>query len=406
MRDATLAFRMFRRFRPTMVLQSIYQAFIAGILVMILANVIANFRVFGALTRASPPEDPPLVSILVPARNEARNIGECAASLARQDYPNFELIILDDHSTDDTASIVNKTLAAPPGNALLLKGEELPDGWTGKNWACHQLARAARGEYLFFTDADTVHAPGTVTAAIAFAKKHRAGLLSAWPRLMTLTLGEKLIVPVILLIGLSFYPVWLQQWIQKNPRRAEGWDVRGLGAANGQFMFFSRQAYGEIGGHEAVRSHVVEDVTLGREMAARMAKGARLINCEALQFSSVRMYRSFDETWDGFTKNVRAAFDDSRVGFWIFGGLQAACFLGPFFSVFIAPPALRWIVMLQIGLIYSVRFALAARFRTSWLGAALHPVGIFLMLLIGLNSWRLSRGAGVVWKGRTYRPEI
>jgi chlorobactene glucosyltransferase len=118
------------------------------------------------------------------------------------------------------------------------------------------------------------------------------------------------------------------------------------------------------------------------------------------------MYHSFGETWEGFTKNIRAAFDDQRIMFWVFGCAQAAVFLGPFVAIFIAPVACRPIIGAQIAVIVFIRFLLAARFRTSWLGALLHPLGVLLMMLIGLNSWRLSTGRGVVWKGRTYKPDI
>ncbi|MEO6788789.1 MAG: glycosyltransferase, partial [Chthoniobacteraceae bacterium] len=336
---------------------------------------------------------------------------ECVGSLLRQDYPNCEVIVLDDHSDDGTGAIIERLFAdaakeRPELTTRLLRGQPLPEGWTGKNWACHQLAQTARGDFLLFIDADTAHAPGTVTAAVAYSLRNRAGLLSAWPRLVTGTLGEKLVVPVIVLVGMAFCPLWLQRWIQKQPERAAGRDVRGMGVANGQFMFFTRRAYERVGGHEGVRAHVVEDVSLGRKVAELMGEGERLFNCDALQFSTVRMYRSFGETWEGFTKNIRAAFDDQRVMFWLFGGLQTAFLLAPFVAIFLVPAPLRWVVGLQIGLILFIRILLAARFRTSWLGALLHPLGVVLMMVIGLNSWRLSNGRGVVWKGRTYRPEI
>ena len=393
-----------------MLAQTIYQWLIVGALLLIVANIVANLRSFDGLRPSSPPENPPPVSILVPARNEQRSIESCVGSLLRQDYPNCEVIVLDDHSDDGTGTTVERLIGAAMAErgvqARLLTGRPLPEGWTGKNWACHQLAQAARGDFLFFTDADTEHAPGTVTAAVAYALRNRAGLVSAWPRLVTGTPGEKLIVPVILLVGLAFCPLWLQRWIQEKPERARGRDVRGMGVANGQFMFFSRRAYARIGGHEGVRAHVVEDVTLGRQMAELMPEGERLFNCDALRFSSVRMYRSFGETWEGFTKNVRAAFDDQGITFWVFGGCQVACFFWPFIAIFLVPPPLRPVVGMQIAIIFFIRFLLAARFRTSRLGALLHPLGVLLMMLIGLNSWRLSRGRGVVWKGRTYKPEI
>ena len=390
---------------------TIYHLVVLGALLLISANVLANLATFDGLRPAEPPPDAPLVSILVPARTEERNIEACVGSLLAQDYPNCEVLVLDDHSEDATGAIVARLMAEakarnPQSRATLIQAEPLPAEWTGKNWACHQLAQAARGQFLFFTDADTQHAPGTVTATVAYALKNRAGLVSAWPRLVTVTLGEKLVVPVILLIGLAFCPLWLQRWIQENPERARDRDMRKFGAANGQFMFFKRETYVKIGGHSALRSHVVEDVSLGREVAQRIAEGERLFNCEALEFSQVRMYRSFAETWEGFTKNMRAVFDEQRITFWLFGAVQAACFFWPFIALFCTRPPVLWIVVAQIGIIFAIRFLLAARFRTSRLGALLHPFGVLTMMLIGVNSWWRSTGAGVVWKGRTYKPKI
>lgn len=378
-------------------------------LILILANVIANLVVFDGLRKVAPPEDGPLVSVLVPARDEARSIEECVRSLLLQDYPRYELIVLDDHSTDRTAEIAEKLMAQMRNQrvtARLLRGEALPGGWTGKNWACHQLAQAASGDFLFFTDADTTHAAGTVSAAVDYACRNNASLVSAWPRMITKTLGEKLVVPVILLIGLGFCPLWLHRLYQHRGTRMKPALARRTGAANGQFMFFTREAYDRIGGHEAVRDQVVEDVTLGREVAARIGEGMRLFNCDALGFSTVRMYRSFGEVWEGFTKNVRAAFAGDGIGFWGLGGLLWVCLFAPFIAIFTAPADLRTMIAIELGLIYAIRLLLSGRFRTSLIGALLHPLGVFLTMLIGLNSWRRSIGRGVIWKGRIYKPRL
>ncbi len=387
----------------------IYHGVILAILLLVLANVLLNLAAFDGLTPAEPPTDAPLVSVLIPARNEALNIEACVGSLLRQDYPRYELIVLDDHSEDGTGAIIDRLIAAsdnPRVTARKLGGEPLPAGWTGKNWACHQLSQAARGEFLFFTDADTAHAPGTITATVDYARRNRASLVSAWPRQLTETLGEKLIVPVILLMGIAFCPLWLQRRIQDRGLPISEKSARGMGVANGQFMFFTRAAYEQIGGHEAVRSHVVEDVTLGREVAVRMSAGMRLFNCDALQFSTVRMYRSFRETWEGFTKNMRAVFDENHASFWLFGALQWSCLFAPCLML-LWQRGPHWpLLAAQVAIIYLVRAVLAARFRTSWLGALLHPLGLLLMMGIALNSWRLSHGSGVLWKGRTIKPKV
>ena len=385
----------------------LYHVVVLGGLLLALFALLANLSCFGGLKKAAPfPPDAPLVSVLVPARNEARNIGACVASLFTQDYPNYELLILDDHSQDETSKIISDLIAAAPApNVRLLSGVSLPAGWTGKSWACHQLAAGARGQFLLFTDADTEHQPGTIAAAVAHAQRHRADLLSAWPRLITGTLGEKLIVPMIVVLGLTLYPHWLLVWMQGKPslaaRLPHSWR-RSLGAANGQFLLFTRAAYDRIGGHGAIRDHLVEDVALGRAIAAEMHNGLRLVNCDAVRFSTCRMYRSLGEVWEGFTKNVRSAFEDSLAGFVVVGVGQICLFLLPFAFIFFPEPY-RPLVVAQIVVIFVIRALLAARFRTSVLSVILHPAGQLLALAIGLNSWRRTGRSGVVWKGRTYQ---
>lgn len=397
MNSATLSF-----VPPLSSLNEVFHLLVLGGLVLSLLTVLANLACFDGLRESAPPgPDAAIVSILVPARNEARNIAACVGSLLAQDYPNCQLIVLDDCSDDDTARIVRELgLREDDPRRRLMHGTPLPDGWTGKGWACHQLAAQANGEFLFFTDADTHHAPGTVTAAVAYAQRTGADLLSAWPRLITATWGEKLIIPMILLLGMVLYPHWLVLWIARTgfdrhlPRRVR----RTLGAANGQFLFFARAAYERIGGHTAVRDHLVEDVALGRAITA---EGLRLRNCDALRFSTCRMYRSFGEVWEGFSKNMRPAFERSLPSFLLVGATQFCLFLLPCVLLFL-PHAPRGIVALEVGLIFLIRLLLTIRFRTSWLSLFLHPIGHALALAIGLNSWRLSVRRGLTWKGRTY----
>ncbi len=385
----------------------LYQTLVLFGLLFALAGVLVNVASFGSLRPVEPPPaaEAPRVSILVPARNEARNIEPCVASLLAQDYPNYEMIVLDDHSEDGTGDLVRRLGLGEEGDRRIISGAALPAGWTGKGWACHQLAQAASGDFLFFTDADTTHAPGTVSAAVAAAREYRADLLSAWPRLITRSLGEKLVVPMILLLGLVMYPHWLVLVLQRFPRLAAKLPLsmrRALGAANGQFIFFTRAGYDRIGGHAALHDHLVEDVALGRAVASRMGEGMRLLNCDALRFSTCRMYRSFPEVWEGFTKNMRAAFEDSFAAFFAVGAMQFGGFLLPFFLVWLPSPA-RPLVLMQVGVIYLIRIILTLRYRTSWIGCVLHPFGEALGLAIGLNSWRRLGKKGVSWKGRIYQ---
>ncbi len=215
-------------------------------------------------------------------------------------------------------------------------------------------------------------------------------------------------IPLVYVLLLGALPHYLLRRLQRRPEYARGASRRTLetlGAANGQYILFRRDAYESVGGHAAVRDHLVEDVALGRLVAARTGEGMRLINCDGSGLVHCRMYTSFPEVWEGFTKNLRAAFAESSFSFWLFGALQTAGLLLPF--VFACLPGLQgrwwWLPVVQVGWIYALRFLLAARFQTSWFGAWLHPVGQGLSLLIGLNSWRLSAQKGVTWKGRTYR---
>jgi chlorobactene glucosyltransferase len=363
-----------------------------------------NLLVVRSLARGGAPVSRGRVSVLVPARDEERSIGECAASLLAQDYPDFELLVLDDGSMDRTGAIVRGLLGDHPRHRLIT-GEPLPEGWTGKNWACHQLSKAATGDWLLFTDADTVHSPGALSAALAMAAETRADLLSAWPRLLTVTLGEKLVIPILHVVALCWFPIAGVEFLQARPRlaaRMPRWLLRSWGGANGQFVLFRRAAYERVGGHEAVRDHIVEDVALGREIARRIPDGMRLVNCDASRLIDCRMYRSFAEVRDGFTKNARAAFEDGLLTWCMVGGLQFVAFSLPFLLLLV--PGQFRLALIEVGLIYLIRVILTARMRTTWVGCALHPIGHLLALWIGIRSWISTAGPGVEWKGRKYRP--
>jgi chlorobactene glucosyltransferase len=378
------------------------------VLVLLFSAVVlwVNLRLLPRLrceAEGSPDEDAPLVSVLVPARNEAANIEKCVASLLAQDYPRFQVRVLDDHSEDDTAARV-RALGLTEENGGLVAGQDLPEGWVGKNWACHQLSRLAEGEYLLFTDADTVHAPEVLSALVRTAREHRADLVSAWPRQIVGHWSEKLVVSLLPFAGALYYPHGLLWWLGRYP----GWRRmvprglrRHLGAANGQVLFFSRTGYDAVGGHEALRGHLVEDVALGRAMAERMGEGLWWVNVDSGGMVSCRMYRSLGQVWEGFTKNARAVFEESLWGF-VFAGLgQVVLMILPFVWVFLPLPC-RGLAGLEVGLILGLRAAVTVRLGGSWWSVWLHPLAWLMAVAIGLNSWRRTGGRGVVWKGRLY----
>lgn len=263
-------------------------------LVVLLAIAVSNLRAVRPLSASLLPRVWPRVSVLVPARNEAGRIEPCLASLLAQDYPRLEVIALDDESDDDTLAIL-QALAKRDSRLRVLRGEPLPDGWRGKSWACHQLAQAAGGEILFFTDADTIHGPSSVRLAVASLLSDGADLLSALPRQRMPTWGERLLVPVLPWSLLSFFPMWMAQRLR----------LRWLAMAVGQAMIFPAPSYRRVGGHAAVRQEVAEDLALARRV---QALGGRWQVRDATAEIECRMYPGLRESLDGFGKNLYAAF--------------------------------------------------------------------------------------------------
>jgi chlorobactene glucosyltransferase len=333
---------------------------------------------------------PPRVSVLIPARNEEHRLAPCISTIADSDYPNMEILILDDHSTDGTASLVQRRAQGDP-RIRLLTGQPLPKGWTGKSWACHQLSKEAQGEFLLFVDADTRFSDRTISQSVSVAHEQRADLLSLWPYLESLSWSEKLVIPFVHLFILFYLPHWA-------PGR-----LRCFGAANGQFVLFRRSSYDKIHGHESVRNHMVEDISIARNM--RQA-GFKVLNLDgtnpghSIALVRCRMYNRFSEVWEGFTKNLYPSFDGNFPAFLIFQSIQVLLFLTPFYLLF--TPANGPLVWTEIAILLSLRFALAHRFRQSYLGAILHPFGQLLVIAIALNSWLQSLRGRLPWKGRHY----
>ncbi len=377
-----------------------------GIVVLVLVQFVANLRVLPRLRAGPIPEKCPQVSVLVPARNEVERIRPCLRSLLAQDYPDFECIVLDDQSDDGTPDLVQQLgFSVEPGAQFrLISGRPLPANWTGKSWACHQLSQVARGEYLLFTDADTVHHSGMISAVVTAALQERSDLLTAWPYQITRTFGEKLMIPFLFVAAAGCLPHWLLSWAQWHSGLARWmgpkW-LRTIGTANGQFICIRRETYQRIGGHAAAaKNHLVEDVALARAVAARTDEGLRLVSCDGIGLVKCRMYRSFPDLWEGFTKNLWPLFESDFVGFTSLVLGQVVVFALPFF---LAPWVAGWELWLLLGLILLLRILITLRYRTSWISVLFHPFGYLLAFAIALNSLRRSLGKGVTWKGRLYQ---
>lgn len=347
----------------------------------------------------------PLVSVLIPARNEESRIKPCLESLLKQDYPAYEILVLDDRSTDGTFNLV-KDLAkhnpfdSPKGkrgslragsHLKILKGRELPGGWVGKPWACFQLSKKARGEWLFFTDADTWHRPEMLKRTVQMAEKKKADTLTLFTRQVTKTWMEALVIPVMAYTLLAFLPA---RWsLRKNSF------FNRFAGVSGQFVFIKRKVYQAFGGHETVKNEIVEDLNFGKQV---VRNGYRLVYGDGSDFSFCRMYTNAGEVWHGFSKNFFPAVAFSPLYFLnavivlILDGVLpfAAIALGPGFPLFWPGLALA---LVSVG----VRWLQAVRYGFHKGSVFFHPLGCLLFALIGFNSlqWYWWRGHGY-WKGR------
>jgi chlorobactene glucosyltransferase len=377
----------------------IYQVVITAILAALLLNTIINLRLLSAPKTSvalDETDEAPLVSILVPARNEERSIAQCVESLAQQDYPRCEIIVLDDQSEDQTAVIV-EDLARRYPNVRLLHGGELPPNWHGKANACAQLAKAASGEWLLFVDADAVLAPQCVSVTLRQARARGADLLTMIPTTLVGSFGEALLLPIIPMTFAAFLPIGL---VTHHPSPL-------FAGALGQFLLFRRDAYLRIGGHAAVRTDIVEDIQLSRLVKRH---GGRLVWIDGTALMRVRMYHSFAEAWRGITKSAFAAINYSLPI--LLPGVVAcvALFCGPYISLTLGlvhyPTAgpLLWLPLLQVACLWVTHLLVMRRFHLPSVLVFLQAGTMLAIILTTLHAAiQTEFGAGIVWKGRTYQ---
>ena len=374
-----------------MILLAVYWWFLAGWLVFCAWD---NTRLF----QKPPAPDPkrkkwPLVSILIPARNEEARIKPCLESLLKQDYPAYEILVLDDRSTDGTLNLLRSYAKRHP-RLRILTGKELPAGWVGKPWACWQLSKKAKGQWFFFTDADTWHGPEMLKRTVQMAETKKADLLTLFTRQVTKTWMEALVVPAMAYSLLAFLPA---RWgLRKESRFSR------FAGASGQFIFVRRGVYRAFGGHEAVKNEIVEDLNFGKQA---VRSGFRLVYGDGSDFTFCRMYTHAAEVWQGFSKNFFPA-----MGFSLFYFLNALFVLLadgvlPFVAVALGPSLILFWPGLALALVaLGIRWLEAVRYGFHKGSVFFHPLGCLLFAAIGLNSlrWYLWQGQGH-WKGRALR---
>ncbi|MAF86076.1 MAG: hypothetical protein CL875_06365 [Dehalococcoidales bacterium] len=374
----------------------LYHVIIAAGLISFMLNLILNLRSLKKPHRDSKiPEPASLVSVLIPARDEEASIATCLESLRKQDYPNFEVLVLDDSSSDDTANIVNR-IAAADNRIQLIRGKPLPEGWAGKPFACDQLARMAKGSWLLFVDADTTHTPHMLRSLLALALRLKPSLLSGFPRQLAASLPQKIAIPIFYFIIFSWFPLW---WLQrsKKPRPS---------LAIGQLLLFPRDEYWRIGGHKSVKSRILEDVWLGVEISRH---GGRQVTIDLSPVVSCNMYQSVRAMCEGFIKwvySIAALSPVALVGLLIASYLF---FLAPFYwlwnDLFVEATPTGWgyILIFQVAVIIFMRWLVDGHFKEPVVSALLHPIGFSFLIIASIYAgMRQVFGAGVRWKKRLY----
>ena len=334
----------------------------------------------------------PFVSVLIPARNEGNNIAQCLESLAQQDYPQFEILILDDQSTDDTYAII-EALDTQYAHVHAIKGEDSPKAnWNGKSFACHRLAERAKGDWLLFTDADTFHYPDSIRRGVEQANNLNAQLLSVMPYQQTESIGERIFVSFIMDF-LPFIGIDFQKLTQPNNN-----DVVG----NGQYVLVNTEAYRKVGGHQAVIHALVDDFALAQQFVQNNQRIA-FINGTAMVMC--RMYQSSRDVWDGFTKNMMLALQTNRR--WPWWGVIA--FAWGFVALFTAPywafitESNKLLPAIEIVWLTTLRLIAGNAFSRPILEAFYTPISALGVMALGLNTLYLRLlKRPVAWKGRSY----
>src|SRR5271167_2612387 len=326
----------------------------------------------------------PDVSVIVPARNEEACLADCLRTLVGQSGPSYEIIVVDDHSTDGTRAI------AESFPVCVISADPLPEGWSGKCNAAWSGAKMAQGQWLLFTDADTKHAPNSIATGLQEAKESAADLLSYSPKQEVGGLAERALLPVIFGELATTYP----------PKEVS--DPNSLVvAANGQYLLIQRGVYDAIGGHAAIATTILEDV----ELAKRAKQAGYKLHFHMSDVVSTRMYRSFGDMWEGWTKNLALLFPNAR-------GL--AIRRATEFLVIVVAAAFAIVAALQdekLALVVAAvvtaqwLYLFLKRVRLAhfdWLSNVLSLFGLPLFAILLWNSDISHKRGSVCWKGREY----
>ncbi len=359
-----------------------------------------------SLASATPPDAArdtwPLISIVIPARNEEKHLGRCLASLRSLDYPSLEIVVVNDRSTDGTGKLAEAVCREDP-RVKLVQGQDTPEGWTGKNYAIHQGTLEAQGEYLLIVDADTVLAADTLKRAVHYTEREEVDLLTLYPRVVCSSFWERTLLPWLgVLSTFSMDRV-------NDPEKPDA-------MAYGYFLFFRRSSFDRVGGHKAIRDRVGEDWIIARRLKSM---GLRLRMLMGTEFVTKRFGPSLREIWQGFTKNFILIME---------GNKTVATLAVPLMIYYLLFTVLPWVVLvlspvllvtvgwdpigglaflmaaLQISTLGGVRALLKSFILLDVASPHLQPLGGVLVSIMGLTAiYRTLSGKGIVWKGREYK---
>jgi glycosyltransferase involved in cell wall biosynthesis len=340
------------------------------------------------------------LSVIIPARNEEVSLGSCLESLAAQVGVALEIIVVDDHSTDRTREIAlsfsnSQTQVHPQVKVQVIEAGPLPAGWTGKNNAVTAGAKVARGEWLLFTDADTLHLPGSLARSLQEAERRGAAMLSYSPEQVVDSFWERSVMPVIFAeLASSFRPSEVS-----NPKSPAA-------AANGQYILISRDAYDAVGGHVAIAASLLEDVALAR---AVKRSGRKIFFRYGGNAVRTRMYRSFAQLREGWTKNLALLFP-SPVRLAALRTLEFVLIVASF-AISIASglrghPRPAVVTGILCVILYTLFLTRIRRAHFSWDANILALLGLPLFSYLLLRSARAHANGNVSWKGRTYSDEV
>ena len=377
---------------------AIYLIIVVGIGIYFLILVINNSLWLYFNTKKTSVYDGKHVTVCVPARNEQNNIENCIRSLMNQSYINYDVLVLDDNSTDDTKKIIQHLVHEYPFKLKMISGRRLPSEWSGKVYAMYQLVNEAKGEYLLFTDADTVHNQNSISFAVTNLEKHNADMISGYISQKMKTFGEQITVPLMYLLTSFVMPLFLN--------KITHWNITSI--AIGQYILIKKNVLESVGGYQSMKNVISEDVVL-----ARLVKkyGYKTVFIDCKQASSCRMYNNYRESVQGLSKNI-FSFMNNKTYILIPAIIAVTLFLFMPFPMFVFSFIQDFLFGYEITIVTILLGINVFLMFFVWLIncffqkipikiSFLYPILFINLICIALLSFCYSSsGTGFVWKGR------